>query len=113
MRIFDTPELFDGGVGASTGYELKCEFCGITHNKGLEPEKKIGEGDSVLHTNFAGKQICDCCFEKIETEILRRIPDIIDWYMRILEMRENRLIKDKEQLKLLDITIERSGWGIK
>ena len=37
--------------------------------------------------DFAGKQICDCCFEKIEDEILGRMRDILPWFARLLSAR--------------------------
>lgn len=91
-RFEDSPELFGGGVGVSTGFEIHCDWCGVTHNEDTDEEDMSTEGDSVRHTDFAGKQICDCCFEGIEREILRRMRDILPWYERILAHRRGLLV---------------------
>ena len=46
---------------------------------------------SILNTYFAGKEICECCFEKIENEILHRMQDILPWYKRILDVKRKTL----------------------
>ncbi len=79
MRFEDTPELFGVGSGRGSSGELLCEMCKTVH-----PDK--GEdGDSVCWTSFAGMQIAECCFEKLESEIWSRRDDLLSWLRRILE----------------------------
>lgn len=84
-RFENSPELFGRGSGIGCGFALDCQFCGITHNKSTDSENPNSEGDSVSFTNFAGLQVCDCCFGAIEEEVFRRMPDIIPWYIRRLK----------------------------
>jgi hypothetical protein len=92
MRIFESPELFDGGVGTGTCGDITCEWCGNRYNEGSD-ETQCYNGDSVLHTTFAGKIVCSCCFEEIEKEILRRTDDIVPWFRKILNARKKRAEK--------------------
>lgn len=56
MRFENTPELFGVGIGNSRDSQINCEFCGSTHNKGINFENDDSFGMSICHTNFAGKQ---------------------------------------------------------
>lgn len=99
MRIKDSPELFGRGIGLSTVGMVACEWCGETYNK--ENEDEDGEiidtnAPSVEITVFAGKQVADCCFEKIENEMLRRADDFLDWLGEIEQGRKKRA---EERLK--------------
>ena len=94
MRFDDSPDLFGVGHGVSTVGKTRCEFCGAVYHADNEDEK--GDvidpyADPVGETIFAGKTICDCCWEKIEVEILRRMPDILRWYNKILQARRTKL----------------------
>lgn len=91
-RILDTPELFGAGCGVSTSGDITCDWCGTRYNEGAD-EVQCYDGVSVLHTTFAGKVICECCFEEIENEILHRIDDVIPWFRKILNARKNRVEK--------------------
>ena len=85
MRLQDSPDLFGAGMGYSTTGEVICQFCGKVYNKGIgvdDDDMNENDGESVLHTDFAGLQVCECCFEKIEDEVLHRISDILAWYRR-------------------------------
>jgi len=42
-------------------------------------------------TDFGGKQICECCFEIIEKEIIERMGDILSWFVVILGQGKARL----------------------
>lgn len=99
-RFEDSPGLFGIGVGISTNYEEHCDFCGDIHNEGCDPENG-NEGESVRTANFAGKQICDCCFERIENAVLSRMPDILKWYQRLVNARR-KAVDDAQ--KLIDVT---------
>ncbi len=101
-RIEDSPELFGCGVGTSTNLHVHCEFCGQDHNvefKGVDPDTISHEGDSVLTTYFAGKEIADCCFEKIENEILRRMPDILLWYAGIVQRKRSSIERAEKYIR--------------
>jgi hypothetical protein len=88
MRFDDSPELFGCGCGGGTIGEIVCEFCGAVYNKGVGDDPPP-DTESVTFTWFAGKQVCKCCFEKIENEVLRRISYILPWYRKIIEQKVN------------------------
>ena len=98
-RFEDSPNLFGAGFGDSTSRELICEYCGKVYNKGVDDDSNDEEGIDVPYTDFAGKQICYCCFEKIENEILIRIPEILKWYRKIVEARKKSVQVDEILLK--------------
>jgi hypothetical protein len=105
MRHEDSPDLFGCGIGSGTCGDITCDLCKVTHNEGND-KRADEEGDcvyletpSVLHTRFAGLTVCDCCFEKIENEIERRMRDILPWWRKIQEERSQRI---KGDLSLLD-----------
>jgi hypothetical protein len=85
-RFMDSPGLFGRGVGISTCGDFTCAICGVEYNTGNDKTENY-DGDSVMVANFAGVDICGDCFEKVENEILRRMPDILQWYKKILEHR--------------------------
>lgn len=97
MRIEETPNLFGCGSGWSTCGDIKCDLCGILYNEG-EDKKEEYNGPYVCHTEFAGLTICECCFERIEDEVLSRIDDILPWYWRILDAQETSLKKHRNAL---------------
>jgi hypothetical protein len=86
-RFIDSPELFGHGVGISICGYFTCAICGVKYNAGNDKAENY-DGDSVRVTTFAGVEICGDCFEKVEDEILCRLPDILRWYKKILERRE-------------------------
>lgn len=104
MRHEDTPDLFGSGIGSSTVAPTHCDFCNTTYNEdNIDTEGDPIDRDCwIRDTNFAGLFVCDCCFERIENEILRRMPDILAWYRRILDKREQRLKRDRGLLKKLE-----------
>lgn len=101
-RFEETPELFGCETGTSTCDEIRCELCGTVHNEGHRPEDMGGfehaEDRWVLNTEFAGKTVCECCFERIEDSVVHRMPAILKWYRRMLAARRARL---EESEKLL------------
>jgi hypothetical protein len=102
VRYKDTPDLFGKGVGTSTTGTVHCGLCGATWNADNEDENGniIDEGaDSVRDTQFAGITVCDCCFERIEDEILRRMPNILKWFAEITAERRRLLLRDEALLK--------------
>jgi len=102
-RLQDSPNLFGVGMGYSTTAEVICEFCGKVYNRGIgvddDDDSDEDEGESVLHTEFAGLQVCECCFEKIENEILHRIHDILPWYRRYVQRKKHSIELDEKLLK--------------
>lgn len=105
MRFEHTPELFGRGCGISTCGDIKCHICGTKYNEGMD-ELEEYYNDSVRHTDFAGIEICDCCFEKIEEEIWRRREDIISWMKRRIE----RIKKHNDiDLELVNDLEEKNG----
>lgn len=93
-RFDNSPDLFGSGVGSSTVGRITCEFCGRTYNEDNEDAAGIivdQNAESIGSTNFAGKEIADCCWEAIENEILSRMPDVLLWYARILRERRGDL----------------------
>jgi len=99
-RFEDSPDLFGAGFGDSTSRELICEYCGKVYNKGIDDDSSDDEGIDVPYTQFAGKQICYCCFEKIENEIIRRMPDIVRWFKRRIDCQ-------KEAQELIDSLLKK------
>lgn len=87
MARFETsPNLF-GTSGAGTDGDIDCDWCGKQYT-GREDEDGRGVSESISYTRFGRLQVCDCCFEEIENEILHRIDDIIPWLIRIIEARK-------------------------
>jgi len=102
MRFEDSPGLFGCGIGTGTVGMVECEWCGAIYNV----ENEAGDGDVIDATIdstgvvwFGGKQICDCCFEKIEQAVLDNMDDILPWYRRIIEVRKKHVNKNDENLK--------------
>lgn len=107
-RFEDTPELFGDGAGGSTCGDIECEFCGAKYNEG-EDERGIYDGESVGWTEFAGLCACECCFAKIEAEVLRRMDRIVPWYERWLDRRLADCNRRQAQMDRLDKSIGRPG----
>lgn len=98
-RIYDTPDLFDVGIGHGTSGDITCDFCGQKFNEGADASGRYLDFDSVSHTRFAGKTVCFCCFEKIEDEVLVRMPDILKWYAKIIASQQAALNERKTDLQ--------------
>ena len=89
-RYEDSPNLFGCGSGIATCGDFKCAICGTDYNHGND-ENEHYEDEPVIHTDFAGVQICGDCFERVEAEVLHRLPDIIPWFRRILASKKRKL----------------------
>ena len=87
MRHDDSPELFGGGCGAGTSGDIECDICHEKYNQGADEAEDYADRTTVCWTDFAGLTVCDCCFWKIEEEVLKRMPQIIPWYQKIVEER--------------------------
>jgi len=90
MRREDSPELFGCGVGHGTYGDITCGICGRKWNEG-ENERGVYDNDSIGVTYFAGLEVCECCFEAIETEVFNRMPDILTWFRRIVEKKKKNI----------------------
>jgi hypothetical protein len=101
-RFIDSPELFGCGTGIATCGDFTCAICGVKYNNGND-ETEYYDGESITVTDFAGVQVCGDCFEKIENEILRRMPDILQWYKKILERRDE-IKKVMEAIANMEVT---------
>ena len=101
MRYDDSPELFGCGIGTSTCGDIECDMCGTLYNQGND-EAEDYDGDSVLHTTFAGLQVCECCFARVENEVLYRMPYILPWYKKILTAKNARLARAVEEFQDLE-----------
>jgi hypothetical protein len=85
-RFIDSPGLFGRSAGIAACGDFTCAICGVKYNAGNDKTESY-DNDSVPVDAFAGVEICGDCFEKIENEILRSMPDILQWYKKILERR--------------------------
>ncbi len=87
--------FFGVEVQSASHSRIKCDWCGTWHNK---DETGVGDsnGDSILHVTFDGKTICDCCFERFEKEIIRRMPQILPWFAGLLN-KKSKWIKDIQE----------------
>ncbi len=98
MRIEESPELFGGDAGTSTCGKIHCAFCETTYNLDDDDD---GGGMPIGFTGFAGKRVCENCFEDIEREVLARMPQILPWYRRHVERSKQRICTADANLKAL------------
>jgi len=109
-RFEDSNDLFGVSPGDSTSSELICELCRKVYNQGIgtdeDNDDDWDEGESVLYTDFAGLQVCECCFGKIENEIVRRMSDILPWYKRIVDARKKQTESDEALLNQLSDEVQ-------
>lgn len=98
-RIEDSPALFGSGVGRATYGDTTCGLCGLKYNEG-EDRRGCYDGDSVRYEEFAGLVICECCFARVEQEVLLRMPTILAWYARYV--RRCRASVDEQERLLAD-----------
>lgn len=103
MRHIDSPELFGVGCGGGTSGDITCEFCNTPYNEGADEAGDFHDRDSIRFTSFADLTICECCFERVEDEIERRMPDILRWYRAIVERRRAELARDITQLDAIGL----------
>ena len=99
MRFDDSPELFGVGIGHGTSGDIECGICKAKYNQGADEKEDYHDRETVNHTDFAGMTVCDCCFEKVEREVLRRMPDILLWYKKILDARLRNAVNGQVDLQ--------------
>lgn len=91
-RFEDTEGLFGSEMGSATNEEIICGACGQHY-----PD--VGDGSGPAYEMFGDLTVCECCFEMVEKEILRRMPQIIAWYTRILKSRRGKLEGQEAQMR--------------
>lgn len=99
-RLFEEHGLFASGVGNSTASYLRCGLCGTeynTHDKDSECDMSGPESEWVRHTNFAGLEIAECCYGRIEKAVLDRRTDVLGFICRIIA-RERTVLRTDEAL---------------
>jgi hypothetical protein len=91
MRLVDSLGLFGAEDALETAYEIECSICGTLYNPALKASRIY----PVYYSEFCGKIVCECCFEDIENEILRRKEDILAWLDRkeFREKNKGRLVE--------------------
>jgi hypothetical protein len=70
-----SPFPFNCGYGFSTGYELRCGWCGKVHNEGVDDENDV-EGISVYSIRFGNIEVAECCFRDLEKAVYAWMPEI-------------------------------------
>lgn len=90
-RYGDSTGLFGAGVGSSTCGEFTCGLCKTVYNQNCCSEED--GGDYVRTERFAGVEVCEECFERIERSVLHRLGDILPWVAKILEEKQSELAK--------------------
>ncbi len=98
-RPENTPGLFGGGVGSNNADAgVKCIYCGKFYPKAKD------ENDTVSYTFWCGSKLVECCYEKVENEVLFNMKIIIPWFTRLLKRKS----ESHEGLKKLLAIINRS-----
>ncbi len=105
MRHIDSPELFGVGCGTGTSGDFTCQICGGMYNQGADEAEDYMNRETITHTTFAGLDVGDCCFEKIESAVEERMTDILRWFRAIVETRRAEVARDARALD--DIALER------
>jgi len=96
-RLIDSLFLFGNGTGVSTCGDFTCDICGAKYNEGNDANEDY-DGDSEPYDNFAGLTVCVDCYEKIETSIINRMPQILAWYKKYFIDKNLSLKKQVEEL---------------
>jgi rubredoxin len=104
MRFVDSAGLFGAG-GVSTTHKFSCELCGRVYNE----EDDETSDDFIRHTEFLGKTVAECCFERIEDEVLHHIENILPWFQKILAKRHERLTQMEDSLQRVTATLIKSS----
>ncbi len=101
-RLEDSVSLLGSGSGIRSYAEIKCQLCGKVYNEGCDDGSERGLSDEgVSWAYFAGLQVAECCWDKIERSVYEHMSNIIPWYKRILDRRRTRLNQDEERLNIL------------
>lgn len=97
-RSQDTPGLFGGGVGSNNADDgVKCIHCGKYYPKAKD------ENDTVSYVFWCGGKVVECCYEKVENEVLINMKLIIPWFTKLLKKKN----ESNEGLKKLVAIIKR------
>lgn len=114
MRFEDTSDLFGRGCGLGTVGKVTCGICDTVYN--AENETADGEIidstiDSTGIVEFAGMTVAECCWERLENEIIEKMPHILRWYARMLAAGRVNLNRREEILRDC-LTALQTGGGI-
>ena len=105
-RFEDSPGLFGLGIGSGTYGNCICEWCGTEYEDREDEEgEPLNGNESISLVWFGDKQICDCCFEKVEDAVLLCMDDIIPWFIKILAGKRNEVEVFEDMLKRLKAAI--------
>ena len=97
-RFFDTPELFGVGMGSATYGNVACQLCGTSHTGREDDVGEPLQGTTPIRlTNFAGITVLECCFGRIEDEVLERMPSIVPWFVGVIRT-ECAVLEDQSDL---------------
>ena len=97
-RFEDTAGLFGVGRGMGTSADITCEWCGHHYtNREQTGGEPLPGSETIAFVQFGGVQVCDCCFGDVEAAVIRAMPDILPWFIRILQSRRLAL-KEQKQL---------------
>ena len=95
LRFEDTPGLFGTETGGGTYRNITCEWCGTKYRHREHPDGEPKDNDNRINFDqIFDKQVCECCFAKIELAVLRDLPRILPWYKRLLQKRLAATQKD-------------------
>ncbi|MGE5392411.1 MAG: hypothetical protein ACM3NH_01575 [Candidatus Saccharibacteria bacterium] len=105
-RFFEGNGLFDTDNDrvATTG-NAHCDWCGKSYSN-REDKDGGGHGDSIEIGHFGSLQVLECCFGKVEAAVLENLPDIIPWFLRILQGRQRYIDRRKTELQALATLIQ-------
>jgi hypothetical protein len=87
-----SPFPFKSGYGFSTGYELRCGWCGKVHNEGVDDENDV-EGDSVCSIHFGNIEVAECCFRDLEKAVYAWLPEIQAWLRFLVGQKTEEVIR--------------------
>lgn len=99
-RIDDSYELFGEDCGTGTRGKFTCGICKKEH-----PERS--EDETPLYTTeFAGIAVADCCFEILEKEVLIRMPFILTWFSKNVELKEKLNTQNRALIERVKIALK-------
>jgi len=95
-RFEDSPGLFGEGIGSATHGEFHCDFCGMVYFEGADRDENY-DNEGVGEALFAGMNVGDCCFWKVEMAVWNSRIQILQWFDRIME-RRRKAVDGEERL---------------
>ncbi len=81
--------------------KIICDVCGTVHNSHIEEEEDdsgdYSNSESIPNVDFAGMQVCYCCFKRIDQAILSLMPYAIALFIEKLK-EEHEWLHNMEDL---------------